>query len=59
MPLLYGEGDKAFIRLQLELLALSNEQTIFAWTPDVSPTIDGELPIVPTLVRTVSALLFS
>ncbi|KAE8443887.1 hypothetical protein EG329_001296 [Mollisiaceae sp. DMI_Dod_QoI] len=51
MPLLYGEGDKAFMRLQLELLALSNEQTIFAWTPDIG----GELPTVPTLVRTNSS----
>jgi hypothetical protein len=57
MPLLYGEGNKAFMRLQLELLALSNEQTIFAWTPDIGPSIDGELPTVPTLVRTVSALI--
>lgn len=58
MPLLYGEGDKAFMRLQLELLALSNEQTIFAWTPDIGPSTGGELPTVPTLVRTVSALHF-
>ncbi|KAH7324024.1 heterokaryon incompatibility protein-domain-containing protein [Rhexocercosporidium sp. MPI-PUGE-AT-0058] len=55
MPLLYGEGNKAFMRLQLELLALSNEQTIFAWTPDIGPSIDGELPTVPTLVRTNSS----
>lgn len=31
MPMLYGEGDKAFFRLQLELLKNSNEHTIFAW----------------------------
>jgi hypothetical protein len=56
MPLLYGEGNKAFMRLQLELLALSNEQTIFAWTPD-KPSIDGESLTVPTRGRTVSVLL--
>jgi hypothetical protein len=56
MPLLYGEGDKAFMRLQLELLALSNEQTIFAWTPD-KRSIDGESLTVPTRGRTVSVLL--
>jgi hypothetical protein len=33
MPLLYGEGDKAFYRLQLELIQRSNEHTIFAWNP--------------------------
>lgn len=31
MPLLYGEGDNAFVRLQLELLNLPNDHTIFAW----------------------------
>lgn len=31
MPLLYGEGSNAFIRLQLELLKNSNDHTIFAW----------------------------
>ncbi|KAN0109966.1 Heterokaryon incompatibility protein (HET) domain containing protein [Hyaloscypha variabilis] len=31
MPLLYGEGDKAFTRLQLELLNVPNDHTLFAW----------------------------
>jgi hypothetical protein len=31
MPLLYGEGTKAFYRLQAELLKKTNEHTIFAW----------------------------
>jgi hypothetical protein len=31
MPLLYGEGQKAFHRLQLELLRTSNDHSIFAW----------------------------
>ncbi|UPK94019.1 hypothetical protein LCI18_004954 [Fusarium solani-melongenae] len=31
MPLLYGEGDKAFFRLQMEILQSSNDQSIFAW----------------------------
>ncbi|KAI6859333.1 hypothetical protein KC319_g80 [Hortaea werneckii] len=32
MPLLYGEGEqKAFIRLQLELLKKSNDTSLFAW----------------------------
>lgn len=31
MPLLYGEGPKAFIRLQEEIIRLSNDQSIFLW----------------------------
>jgi hypothetical protein len=31
MPLLYGEGNKAFIRLQLEIMKLSNDDSLFAW----------------------------
>lgn len=31
MPLLYGEGHKAFIRLQEEILKRTSDQSIFAW----------------------------
>lgn len=31
MPLLYGEGLKAFVRLQEEILKISADQSIFAW----------------------------
>ncbi|KAM7198492.1 Heterokaryon incompatibility protein (HET) domain containing protein [Rhypophila sp. PSN 637] len=31
MPLLYGEGDRAFQRLQHELIRVSDDETIFAW----------------------------
>jgi hypothetical protein len=31
MPLLYGEGRNAFIRLQLEILRTSDDETVFAW----------------------------
>ena len=31
MPMLYGEGQKAFHRLQLEIIRMSNDQSIFAW----------------------------
>ena len=33
MPMLYGEGKKAFHRLQLEIIRTSNDQSIFAWDP--------------------------
>ena len=31
MPLLYGEGKKAFIRLQQEIMRMTNDQTMFTW----------------------------
>jgi hypothetical protein len=31
MPLLYGEGQKAFIRLQEEIMKTSDDQSLFAW----------------------------
>ncbi|KAH7926863.1 HET-domain-containing protein, partial [Leucogyrophana mollusca] len=31
LPLIYGEGNNAFARLQLEILKMSNDQSIFAW----------------------------
>ncbi|OAX36901.1 HET-domain-containing protein [Rhizopogon vinicolor AM-OR11-026] len=31
MPVIYGEGEKAFRRLQLEIMQSSDDQTIFAW----------------------------
>jgi hypothetical protein len=32
MPLLYGEGNKAVIRLQEHIISVSNDQTIFCWS---------------------------
>lgn len=34
MPLLYGEGTKAFERLQLEILQKHADESLFAWRPD-------------------------
>ena len=34
MPMLYGEGKRAFQRLQLEIIRTSNDQSIFAWDPE-------------------------
>lgn len=33
MPLLYGEGERAFIRLQEELVRTSTDHSVFAWKP--------------------------
>ena len=34
IPLLYGEGKKAFIRLQHKIVKISNDEFLFAWTDD-------------------------
>ena len=34
MPLLYGEGDNAFYRLQCEIIQSSADESIFAWKDD-------------------------
>jgi hypothetical protein len=31
MPMLYGEGEGAFIRLQEEIMKINDDPTIFAW----------------------------
>lgn len=31
LPLLYGEGHKAFLRLQTEIIRTSNDESIFVW----------------------------
>ena len=31
MPLLYGEGEKAFLRLQEELIKVESDESIYAW----------------------------
>ncbi|KAI6159001.1 heterokaryon incompatibility protein-domain-containing protein [Pisolithus thermaeus] len=38
MPMLYGEGKKAFQRLQLEIIHISNDHSIFAWKPQMPRT---------------------
>ncbi|KAI6135389.1 heterokaryon incompatibility protein-domain-containing protein [Pisolithus croceorrhizus] len=38
MPMLYGEGKKAFQRLQLEIIREFTDQSIFAWNPRMPRT---------------------
>ena len=48
MPLLYGEGRKAFLRLELEIIKKSNDDSIFAWTsPDLGTMHSGLLALWP------------
>lgn len=46
MPLLYGEGKRAFIRLQLEIIRKTNDESIFAWTSH--PVSSGMLTSRPS-----------
>jgi hypothetical protein len=50
MPLLYGEGQKAFFRLQLEILNISDDESIFAWEHN-RKGISGILAYDPSLFR--------
>ena len=40
MPTLYGEGNRAFYRLQLEILSSSDDESIFAWSTGTPPIPD-------------------
>ncbi|KAL9584034.1 MAG: hypothetical protein Q9212_002356 [Teloschistes hypoglaucus] len=46
MPLIYGEGANAFLRLQHEIVKTSNDETIFAWT-DESLCMSGMFALSP------------
>lgn len=37
MPLLYGEGDKAFLRLQHEIIRQTDDESVFAWRQPYTP----------------------
>jgi hypothetical protein len=47
MPLLYGEGGKAFLRLQEEIMKTSDDQSIFAWKSSDSTYHAGLLATSP------------
>jgi hypothetical protein len=46
MPLLYGEGEKAFTRLQEEILKENDDQSVFAWSPVSADTSSNILNYV-------------
>ncbi|KAK4952455.1 hypothetical protein LTR10_009261 [Elasticomyces elasticus] len=39
MPLLYGEGDRAFVRLQEEIVRISTDHSILAWNYRLATTV--------------------
>lgn len=44
MPMLYGEGNMAFLRLQKEIINKYNDMSIFAWTGEAS--LSGFMPVL-------------
>jgi hypothetical protein len=48
MPLLYGEGTKAFTRLQEEIVKTFDDQTIFCWHWDENVPQDWTSMLAPT-----------
>lgn len=57
IPMLYGEGEKAFERLQLEIIKTSDDQSIFAWTRDQHRSLSGLLAKSPEEAMTYARLL--
>ncbi|KAL8668705.1 MAG: hypothetical protein Q9168_006674 [Polycauliona sp. 1 TL-2023] len=47
MPLIYGEGENAFYRLQRELIESSSDESIFAWTDREGRHLTGLLASSP------------
>lgn len=47
MPIVYGEGDKAFVRLQEEVLRDTKDFSLFAWRPVASQGYRGLLAHSP------------
>jgi hypothetical protein len=48
MPLIYGEGENAFFRLQLEIMKTTTDHSLFAWIPtDVPGRRRGALATTP------------
>lgn len=55
MPMLYGEGDRAFIRLQEEIMKHSDDHSLFAWS-SASPAARGLLARSPTDFATCASV---
>jgi hypothetical protein len=60
MPMLYGEGDRVFIRLQEEIIKTSDDLTIFAWvSPEANfSTLNGLLASSPTAFSTCGDIVW-
>lgn len=47
MPLLYGEGHEAFIRLQHEIFRVNPDESLFAWRVYMGPSKPGMFALTP------------
>ena len=59
MPLIYGEGEQAFKRLQLEIMKSSTDHSLFAWTSKETFQGGGVLATSPDEFRIVGGILRS
>ncbi|KAF2721976.1 hypothetical protein K431DRAFT_320031 [Polychaeton citri CBS 116435] len=51
MPLIYGEGRGAFLRLQEEIIKISTDQSIFAWSLPLQAFWSGPCAMLATSIR--------
>ena len=42
MPMLYGKGDKAFLRLQEEIMKVSDDHSLFAWVDEKASDLEHQ-----------------
>jgi hypothetical protein len=59
MPMLYGEGEKAFIRLQEEIIKESPDMSIFAWKASIDMDYSGLLARSPAEFKDARCLMTS
>ncbi|KAM7217519.1 Heterokaryon incompatibility protein (HET) domain containing protein [Rhypophila decipiens] len=59
MPMLYGEGPRAFIRLQEEISKETNDLTLFCWTLEDDPSVreHGIFALSPSYFRSAHNLV--
>ncbi|KAN0112546.1 HET domain containing protein [Hyaloscypha variabilis] len=57
MPLLYGEGSKAFTRLQEEIMKVSDDHTLFCWAWNTSQNRGSFLSEVPSAYKQASRIV--
>jgi hypothetical protein len=58
MPMLYGEGERAFLRLQEEIIKKTNDLSLFAWTaPSLGNHCCGVLAPRPAMFKSSGALV--
>ncbi|KAI1263688.1 HET-domain-containing protein [Xylariaceae sp. FL1019] len=64
MPLLYGEKERAFFRLQQEIIKVSDDQSILAWDLEESHVNDSEaakcvraLALTPSMFRYCGSII--